>query len=79
MSEEFQKHLFDLFEREDRMSVNGVQGTGLGLAITKRLVEIMNGSIQCKSKVGEGTVFTCLIRLTVSDSCGIRREDEEDP
>ncbi len=67
MSEEFQRHLFDLFERENRRSVHGIQGTGLGLAITKRLVELMNGNITCKSEVDKGTEFICTVKLKVSD------------
>ncbi|MCR4610526.1 MAG: response regulator [Lachnospiraceae bacterium] len=77
MSEEFQKHLFELFEREDRMSVNGVQGTGLGLAITKRLVELMNGTIHCQSEIDKGTTFVCLVRLKVSDSDDVNTTSDE--
>ena len=63
MSEEFQKHVFDAFERERTSSVNGVEGTGLGMPITKGLVDLMNGSISVDSEQGRGTKFT--VRLTL--------------
>jgi len=55
MSEEFVKHMFDPFEREENSTVSGIQGTGLGMAITKHLVEMMEGRIEVQSKKGEGT------------------------
>ena len=67
MSEEYQTHLFEAFERERSSTVSGIQGTGLGLAIVKRLVELMNGSISCNSKLGEGTEFRLQFEFAVSD------------
>ncbi len=58
MSEEFQKHIFEPFERERTSTVSGVQGTGLGMAITKNLVEMMGGTISVVSKKDVGTEFT---------------------
>lgn len=58
MSEEFQKHIFEPFERERSSTVSGVQGTGLGMAITKNLVEMMGGTIEVTSKKDVGTEFT---------------------
>lgn len=77
MSKEFQKHLFDLFERENRSSVTGVQGTGLGLAITKRLVELMNGEVSCNSTLGKGTEFICSVRLKVANSDYVEEDNED--
>ena len=58
MSEEFVSHIFEPFEREKTSTVSGIQGTGLGMAITKNIVDMMNGSIEVKSRVGVGTEFT---------------------
>lgn len=57
MSEEFQKHVFEAFERENTSTVSGIQGTGLGMSITKNLVELMNGTIEVHSRKNEGTEF----------------------
>ena len=58
MSEEFVSHIFEPFERERNSTTSGIQGTGLGMAITRNIVEMMNGSIQVKSRQGVGTEFT---------------------
>jgi len=57
MSEEFVSHIFEPFERERNSTISGIQGTGLGMAITKNIVDMMNGSIEIKSKQGVGTEF----------------------
>lgn len=57
MSEEFVKHIFEPFEREENTTISGIQGTGLGMAITKNIVDMMNGTIEVRSKQGEGTEF----------------------
>lgn len=55
MSEEFVSHIFEPFERERNSTISGIQGTGLGMAITKNIVDMMNGSIEVKSKQNVGT------------------------
>lgn len=65
MSEEYQKHLFEAFERERNSAVNSIQGTGLGLAIVKRLTDLMGGTIVCHSKESVGTEFIFRIKLPV--------------
>ena len=58
MSEEFQKHLFEAFERESSTTLSHIDGSGIGMDITKRLVDLMDGTIEVKSKQGEGSTFT---------------------
>ena len=57
ISERFQPHLFESFSREETATVSGIQGTGLGLAITKRMVEMMGGTIELSSVEGQGSTF----------------------
>ena len=61
MSEEFQKHIFEAFERERNSTASRIEGSGIGMGITKKLVELMNGTIEVKSKQGEGSSFTVTV------------------
>ena len=63
MSEEFQKHIFDLFAREHSTTNSGIPGTGLGMGITKKLVDLMDGTITVKSKIGKGSTVTVKIPM----------------
>lgn len=61
ISKEFQEHIFENFSREETATVSGIQGTGLGLAITKKIVEMMGGTIHLESEEGVGSEFdVCL-------------------
>lgn len=68
MSPEYLHHLFDEFSRERTSTVSKQQGTGLGLAITKRIVDMMEGSIDVESKVGEGSKFTIRIPMRIQEN-----------
>ena len=62
ISENFRQHLFENFSREETATVSGIQGTGLGLAITKKMAEMMGGTIEVSSVEGQGSTFdVCLI------------------
>lgn len=52
-----QEKIFDAFQQQDGQNTKKYGGTGLGLTITKRLVEMMGGSITLKSRPGEGSRF----------------------
>lgn len=65
MTEEFQKQMYNTFARETRTQVNSTQGSGLGLSIVKQMVDLMGGTIDCKSVSGEGTSFTVSLDLPI--------------
>ena len=66
MSEEFRKHIFEAFTREETSTVSGVQGTGLGMAITKNIVDMMGGTITVKSEEGKGSEFAVSLTFKLS-------------
>ena len=66
MSEEFLPHIFEDFSREHSSTESRVAGTGLGTAIVKKMVDLMNGTIEVKSKLGEGTKITLTMRHRIS-------------
>ena len=70
MSQEFQKHIFEPFERERTSTVSKVEGSGIGMGIVKKLVELMGGTVEVESKIGVGSTFTVTI------PCRIASEDE---
>ena len=72
MSEDYQKVIFDPFSREQDTPVNQIRGSGLGMAITKSLVELMGGTIQVESRLGQGSTFTVELDLRIE-------EKEQDP
>ena len=61
MSDEFQKRIFETFERERNTTLSHIDGSGIGMGITKKLVDLMDGTIEVKSKQGEGSQFTVTI------------------
>jgi len=71
MSEEFVTHIFEPFERERNSTTSGIQGTGLGMAITKNIVDMMNGTIEVKSKQGVGSEFIVDVTFRL---CAEKRE-----
>ena len=70
MSQEFQKHIFEPFERERTSTVSKVEGSGIGMGIVKKLVGLMGGTVEVESRIGVGSTFTVTI------PCRIASEDE---
>ena len=64
ISGELQKRIFSAFEQADGGTSRAYGGTGLGLAITKRIIELMGGSIRVESELGNGAKFTFLINVS---------------
>ncbi|MCL4101963.1 ATP-binding protein [Fibrobacter sp. HC4] len=61
MSKEFLPHVFEEFARENTSIGNRIEGSGLGMSIVKRLVDLMNGTIEVHSEKGIGT--TCIVTV----------------
>lgn len=78
MSEDFLPTLFDSFSREYNTTIGKVSGTGLGMAIVKNLVDMMDGEICVKSKLGEGTCFTLTFEHRIADADSIEWNQELD-
>ena len=78
MSEDYLPTLFDSFSREYNTTIGKVSGTGLGMAIVKNLVDMMDGDICVKSKIGEGTCFTLTFEHKIADADSIEWNQELD-
>ncbi|MDZ4822228.1 MAG: PAS domain-containing sensor histidine kinase [Flavobacteriales bacterium] len=59
ISEDDQRHLFERFYRGK--NATNIQGTGLGLSIVLKYLELMDGTIECKSELEHGSEFIIFI------------------
>lgn len=76
MTEEFQKHAFEAFERERTSTESKTEGTGLGLAIVKKLVDLMHGDVVIQSKSGQGTKIQITLPLRIATENQLRQSDK---
>lgn len=65
---EKQKIIFDSFSQADASITRKYGGVGLGLAISQKLVELMNGELKIKSKIGKGTTFYFSLELEATEN-----------
>lgn len=61
MSPDQLQHIFEAFVQAETDTAKEYGGTGLGLAICRQFVELMGGSLDVTSAVGEGTTFTIIL------------------
>ena len=78
MSEEYLPHIFEEFSREHTSTESKVIGTGLGLPIVKALVDLMGGTIEVESQLGEGTKTTVLLPFEVATQEQILEEQQKE-
>ena len=79
MSQEFQKHIFEPFERERTSTVSKVEGSGIGMGIVKKLVGLMGGTVAVESKIGVGSKFTVTIPCRIASEDEIQAKRETGP
>ena len=72
MSEREQEKLFKSFSQVDSSTTRVYGGSGLGLTITKELVELMNGSIEVKSKKDIGSIFSFTLSLDYQNNVDLK-------
>ena len=79
MSQAFVEKMFNAFERERTSTDSGVEGTGLGLSITKRIVDLMGGTIEVLTSPGNGTELVIRVGLKLASAEDLPREETEEP
>ena len=73
LSDEDQRKLYGRFAKLSARPTAGESSSGLGLSIVKRLAEAMEGTIACRSRLGEGSIFTLTLYpagTEATKSCG---------
>lgn len=73
MADEFLPHIFEKFRQIDNSTTRNYSGAGLGLYLVKGFLDLLGGTIDVTSKVGEGTIFTARIPVGTADNI---RDDE---
>ena len=77
MSEEFLPSLFEAFSRERNTTTGKVAGTGLGMPIIKQYIDMMGGTIEAESKLGEGSRFTVTLEYRIADKNYYEQDTEK--
>ena len=72
MSEDFVQHIFEDYTRAEDSRVSKTQGTGLGLSVVKGFTDLMQGTVDVQSKLGEGTTF--IVELPFEEAGEAQRE-----
>ena len=75
MDESYLKNIFNKFSQEDTSTSRKYGGSGLGMSITKELIQLMNGSIELKSKKNHGTSVHMKFLFPIGDPLKLLKED----
>ena len=78
ISEEFLPEIFEPFAQEDASFSNRYGGSGLGLAVSKKLTDLMGGTLEVQSEKGKGSTFTLTVSLPVIECSEAEPVPEEE-
>ena len=76
MSEDFLKHIWEPYPKEEMIMVSENQGTSLGMALVHGLVEMMEGTIDVASQPGSGTEFVITLPMSPADADSVESAGE---
>lgn len=77
MAPEFLQRAFLPFEREQSSTKSGQIGTGIGLTVTKRIMDILGGSVSGTSEKGKGSTFVLSLPLKLAKNEVVHAPKEE--
>lgn len=72
MTPEYIKHICEEYSRAEDSRVSKIQGTGLGMSVVKGFIQLMNGTLTVKSKLGVGSTF--IVELPLREASEKERE-----
>ena len=75
ISDDYIERIFNPFIQEDLSTTRKFGGTGLGLTISRRLAEMMGGTLKVVSSPGVGSTFICTV--VCASCCGMTRQETE--
>jgi PAS domain S-box-containing protein len=76
---EQQRGLFQPFVQADNDTTRRYGGTGLGLTISRRLADLMGGTIELQSEPGQGTTIALVLPLPVADPRDLPAVPQDSP
>ncbi|WP_049945214.1 hybrid sensor histidine kinase/response regulator [Butyrivibrio sp. AC2005] len=76
ISEAFMDQIYEPFKREQRKASSKEQGTGLGLTVVKKTIDMLGGTIEVKSDVNVGTLFTVRLGFDIAEKTELEEMEE---
>ena len=79
MSQDYLTRIFEAFTREQNTTKSKIAGSGLGMSIVKKYVELLGGTINVESELGEGSTFTVTLKHRIAEESYYEKKNAENP